>query len=356
MKWVEPQYSKEQVKKAGIYLLNCDVESKEFQESIPIFHNWRSAHAFPMQIMLDLLRKNTIRIDKGSFVVQRLKRVRSIFNKLMREENMSLSRMQGIAGCRAVVSDVRRANKVRICLKNSRTKNILHKEKDYIKHPKESGYRGIHLIYKYNGRKEAYNGMFVELQIRSKVQHSWATAVEVVGAFTRQALKASTGDSRWLDFFKYTSVEFTRLEKCEIDPAYKNVDTFNKMDELINTLDVSDRLGAFKVATKALTSAKEKGDGYFVLLLDTEEKVVNYSRFSKKQLTEATNFYDQNEEAYRGDPSKDVVLVSAASVRYLKKAYPNYFADTDDFEKYIMHVFRANKSSNLTSANNAPAS
>jgi len=57
MKWVEPKYSKEKVRKAGICLLKDDIKSNEFQEAIPVFYNWRSSHAFPMQIMLNLLRK-----------------------------------------------------------------------------------------------------------------------------------------------------------------------------------------------------------------------------------------------------------------------------------------------------------
>ncbi len=39
------------------------------------------------------------------------------------------------------------------------------------------------------------------MQIRTAVQHSWATAVEVVGAFTAQSLKSSQGNEKWLDFF-----------------------------------------------------------------------------------------------------------------------------------------------------------
>lgn len=344
MKWIEPLYSKEQVKQAGISLLNAEVKSARFKESVPIFHNWRSSHAFPMQIMLDLLRKNSIKIDKNSFVVQRLKRVPSIFQKLAREKNMSLNRMQDIAGCRAVVSDVGKVRKVIESLKRSRTKNVLHKEYNYIDAPKPSGYRGIHLIYKYCGSKEQYNGMQVELQIRSKVQHSWATAIEVVGAFTKQALKASTGDPRWLELFQLISAEFSKLEDCLVDPAYQNVETFKKMDVLLKELEVAERLGAFKVATKTITGSTQKGAGYFVLILDLSEKVIRHIRFAKDDLDGATNCYNKFELEYESDSSKDVVLVSAASVRDLKKAYPNYFADTIEFEKNIVKVYVANKS------------
>jgi hypothetical protein len=37
------------------------------------------------------------------------------------------------------------------------------------------------------------------------------------------------------------------------------------------------------------------------------------------------------ESEFKSDPNKDVVLVSIDSISALKKAYPNYFADTVDF-------------------------
>ncbi len=344
MKWIETKFSKERVKKAGVSLLKSELGSDEFREASVIFHNWRSAHAFPMQIMLDLLRKNTIRIDRKALVVQRLKRVPSIFHKLSREGNMSLSRMEDIAGCRAVVENVGYVSRVYNSLKKSRTKNKLARERNYIENPKPSGYRGVHLVFKYNGSKDKYKGMSVELQIRSKIQHSWATAVEVVGTFTKQALKASSGESIWLEFFQYISVEFAKLENSVIDSRYENVDTFSEMDTRFRKLDLSERLKAFKVAATALSGKSEKGAGYFVVLLDIENKKVHFTRFGKQQLSQATSFYDEQEERCREDSQKDVVLVSAESVRDLKRAYPNYFADTDDFEKNIGAVYKANKS------------
>ncbi len=343
MKWIKPEFSNNKVKKAGDYLVKANVDNAKFRDSIPIFHNWRSAHAFPMQIMLDLLRKNAIRIDKNAIAVQRLKRVPSIYEKLIREKGMSLSRMEDIAGCRVVVDRIQHVNKVYLLLKKSRTKNILHRERDYISTPKESGYRGIHLIFKYNGGKEEYHGMAVELQIRSKIQHSWATAVEVVSAYTRQALKASAGDSRWLDVFKFISVEFSKLEGCPIDNRYSKVDTFQEMNNLIEDLHMLERLSAFKVATKALTQDEETGAGYFIVLLDLDKRLVSYLRFGKSQLDEATTFYDKQENQHKDNSSIDVVMVSAASVKDLKRAYPNYFADTTAFEKHLSKVYEANE-------------
>src|SRR5699024_10065236 len=145
------------------------------------------------------------KIDANSIVVQRLKRTPSIVGKLKRIQGMKLHRMQDISGCRSVVENVNKVRALRNSIVNSRTRHKLHREDDYISTPKPSGYRGVHLVYKYNGQKPAYQDYFVEIQLRSRVQHAWATAVEVVEHFTKQALKASQGNRDWLDFFQYAS-------------------------------------------------------------------------------------------------------------------------------------------------------
>jgi hypothetical protein len=295
-----------------------------------------------MQIMLDFLRKNALRIDKQALVVQRLKRAFSIYDKLWREKGMSLDRMEDIAGCRAVLNKVEDVGRLHSVLKISSTKNILHRERDYISNPKESGYRGIHLVYRYNGRKKAYCGLYVEIQLRSKIQHSWATAVEVVGAFTKQALKASSGDQIWLDFFKYASVEFSKLENCPINPIYKDINTFEKLQECDSILTISKRLRAFNVAVKTITERRSENTRYYLLFLDLDKRLINVRGFDKNQLEEATRIYNEDERKFAEDPSKDIVLVYAESLHDLKKAYPNYFLDTDNFSKYIELVYKAN--------------
>lgn len=339
MRWVEPAYSKEKVKKAGQFIVKAPLESKEFLIAIPIFRNWRAAHAFPTQILLDLLRKNAIRVDQNVLVVQRLKRGRSIAAKLIREKNMSLSRMEDIGGCRAVVDNIDLVYALYRKLKRSKTKHELFRERDYIANPKTSGYRSIHLIYKYNGKKAKFKGLPVELQLRSKIQHSWATAVEVVGTFTKQALKASTGELDWLEFFKYASSEFSIIEGCDVDKSFVDIDTLKELKKYAKRLDVNAKLSAFNVATRHLTKDDTNKEGYYILQLDLNNSRISIMKFDKTQLETATNYYDIMEQENAGDFSKDIVLVSAQSLRDLKKAYPNYFSDTAEFQRNLKKVY-----------------
>jgi hypothetical protein len=296
-----------------------------------------------MQSMLGYFRKKAFEVDKKSIIVQRLKRTPSILAKLRREGGMKLDRMEDIAGCRIVVANQAKVYAVRNKIVNGRTRNILRRERDYLRSPKYSGYRGLHLVYQYNGDKKQYSRHSVELQIRSKIQHSWATAVEVVGTFTGQALKASQGSDSWLDFFKLASIAFEEIEEHKLsDNAY----TENRVAliQAIEDLGVLPRLRAFAVSTHHLGQKTQNKSDYFLLTLDIKESIMNVQRFPKEQLKLATEQYASLEKDFRDNTDKDVVLVSASSVHGLKKAYPNYFADTSDFAKYIEKVMEASNS------------
>src|SRR5690348_9890038 len=105
---------------------------------------------------------------------------------------MKLSQMQDIGGCRAVVASLSDVSRLVKHYKASDMKHKLLNEDDYITAPRKSGYRSYHLIYRYfSDKKSSHNGLRIEVQIRSQLQHAWATAVETVGTFIRQALKSS---------------------------------------------------------------------------------------------------------------------------------------------------------------------
>lgn len=343
MSWIELKHSKKSVRRSGDHLINDDLafDLEKYVEAIVIIDNWRSSHAYPLQSMLGYYRKKAFEIDSTAVVARRLKRTPSILSKLRREDGMKLDRMEDIGGCRIVVSNKTKVYEVRDAIVSGRTRNILRRERDYIKQPKPSGYRGIHLIYRYNGSKTQYSAHTVELQIRSKVQHSWATAVEVVGTFTGQSLKASKGHDAWLNFFKLASIAFADLEGRALS---KNARTKERHDliKYIDRLDILPRLRAFAVSTRHIGEPKNKGIEYFLLLLEIDKSNIKVFRYASGKIDKATKQYAELENKFKDNPKKDVVLVSAESVRELKKAYPNYFADTSGFSRNIEKILEVN--------------
>lgn len=147
--------------------------------------------------------RSRARVVYGSpLVAQRIKRLRSIESKLRRWEKMQLARMHDIGGCRAVMRTVDQVHRVVEIYDQSRMKSPNRgaqfvRKYDYIAHPKPDGYRGIHLVYRYRSSsrgKKIYNGLRIEIQLRTQLQHAWATAVEAVSMFTGQALKSNVGE------------------------------------------------------------------------------------------------------------------------------------------------------------------
>lgn len=339
-KWEEPKYSKKRVDKAGDEI----VKALHCQEDMDVFHNWRSAHTYPMQIMNYFLRDNSRYVDKNSIVVRRLKRAPSIIYKLRREPHMDLSRMEDIGGCRAILSTLNKVRELQDRLKNSSSSNILHRERDYITNPKASGYRGVHLIYGYNGEKDKFVNMKVELQIRTKIQHSWATAVEVIDTFTGRSLKSGEGEEKWLRFFKLISIEFEKLESDSIRYDF-NKDNFYEISNLVEELKIFDRLRMFTMSIHAITRRLKpsKKGVYFLIDLNIASMSGTYSIYSNNKFNEATNHYNKLDESCQTSNNRSIVLVSAKSLSELKKGYPNYFADTRNFEENVKKVFEIYK-------------
>lgn len=106
--WEVPKYSKKQIDKAGRTIaeifINPDenIPSSEINQAIDILNNWRSSHAYPLEIITNNLRRN----NPTAIVVQRLKRLDSILWKIKRFPSMSLYRMQDLGGCRVIVDSI----------------------------------------------------------------------------------------------------------------------------------------------------------------------------------------------------------------------------------------------------------
>lgn len=335
MTWAISKYSKGEVSRAGKVLIDPNATYEERTRALDIMSSWRAAHAYPMRALLMMLRQKAALIDPNAVVVQRHKRSPSIISKLSRFPQMELSRMQDIGGCRAIVSTVRDVERLNELIQSSRTRNTLHREYDYITQPKDTGYRGIHLTYKYGGEKDEYRDYFVELQLRSKIQHAWATSVEIVDTFTDQALKSSRGTADWLRFFRVAGAEFAKLERRPVGADVEGVDTRKEMRDLARRLSVVARLNAFAVSANHIIQRGESKTDYFLLELTDDGSKIQITQYKTSEFAQATDAYLQKEKQANANTTHDVVLVAASSMHALHNAYPNYFADSREFLKYM---------------------
>lgn len=346
MPFVAPAYSRSEVNRAGDILGGRDPKAtlRELRHADEVLTNWRASHAYPINTFQATLRSKLSAIDGGALVAQRLKRKPSIVAKLQRFQSMELSRMQDIGGLRAVVSSVARAQQLETLYRNARFKHrLVAPIRNYIDNPKSDGYRSIHLIYKYESPSAPqYNGLSVELQIRTKLQHAWATAVETMGTYLGQALKSGQGELAWREFFTQAGAALAAIEKTPPVPGFErmgSVEVFQKVAETEGKLRVLERLRGFAVATDKITTEGGKGD-YHLVILNSSNRTVSIKPFAKTDLERANWEYSVVERRAADGDRVEAVLVSAGPVEALRKAYPNYFLDTQEFVRHIEKVMR----------------
>ena len=173
--------------------------------------------------------------------------------------------MDDVAGCRLIFTDIEALNEFRCSMHKARFSHVLKNDPekyDYIKNPKGTGYRGIHDVYEYDVNSKsgrALRGLLVEIQYRTLIQHSWATAVEVIGLITKSQPKFERGDSRYTEAMSYTSEILARAhENCRgPHPDLADAELIKKFSALDKELRHLRMLKGVKVADEVLS----KGGG-----------------------------------------------------------------------------------------------
>ncbi|MBT4727229.1 MAG: RelA/SpoT domain-containing protein [Bacteroidetes bacterium] len=332
-------YSRSKVNKAGRILADYDSDNpnitvRQLIANYYIMANWREIHYYPINTFQATLRKKLITIDKKAIVAQRLKRIPSIVGKLRNNKTMQLARMQDIGGIRAIVMSAAKVKTLEENYRKTQFTHKLHSSKNYILQPKNTGYRGIHLVYKYHSpRNPSCEGLFIELQFRSLLQHYWATAVETIGTYLEIPLKSSIGPKKWLEFFAIIGSAIAHIEGCPPVPEFSNLskmETFKRTIHESNNLDVPKIIAAFSMVSTQIKSGQTKGS-YHLIKLDLEEQAVYVKSYPKNQYSLANKEYADLERDIQGNPKRQIVLVSTKSINDLQSAYPNFYMDASGF-------------------------
>jgi hypothetical protein len=356
-------HSRARIDRAGRELVLATESPEAAESALRVVNDWRSFHAFPLNSITVVLKQKARRIQRDALVVQRLKRSRSILAKLIREPSMRLTQMQDIGGCRAVFDTIESVYLLKESYLDEKGQyEVVHID-DYIRSPKPSGYRSLHLILRYKSKKyPAYNNLLLEVQARTLTQHAWATAVETVGVVIGQALKSSEGEENWLSYFQNASLALEYMER----PIFATIilqslgSIARKLTALDKKLKVSKKLNSYRAALKATENTKLRKDGYFLLVLLPAQPELQIFYFSKRNAEAAYREYERFERMlplrshgpqlllfpdlvdYSG---AQAVLVGAESFKSLRESYPNYYLDTEHFlhsiDKFIKKYRRS---------------
>lgn len=331
--------TKAKINQAGQRLINKESKVSQKEANL-ILQQFRFIHQHPMSLFRHMIERKLKKHQINASPVQRLKRIPSIIKKLKIQKKMNLSRMQDIGGLRVVVDSVQEADLIRSEIKKVERhggfKFRFANEKNYIEDPPESGYRSIHMVYKYNKNIPTEKQCRVEIQIRTKLQHSWATAVEVLGTYLNQPLKQSLGDEEYLDIFKNISKLFISLENKAID--YTLV---KQVQEKIESVKLLDKLQNFSIASRHISSNGNIQGQYLLLKMDLEQKTAEIAQYGKRRFEQANEDYLQMELKHWDNATIEVVLLSIQDIKKLKQSYPNYFMDTTDFIQNLNRLFKS---------------
>lgn len=303
-------------------------------EEFHAVENWRAAHKHILNTFQAILRNRTkgARIE----VAQRLKRRPTIVDKLFRESKMQLARMDDVAGCRLIFRDTKSLEAFRKQLHQARFK---HKRKneddkyDYLKHPKESGYRGIHDIYEYDANSKkgrVFRGLLLELQYRTLPQHAWATAVELVSRITENQPKFGRGDERVKEFFRLASEIIARAHEgtTSVYPDLSNEELLRRFDVVDNEIHLIRLLEG----THTVYEGRPEG-GNTILQFKQDGQLAIHEATTDKVAVQ--KYFDLEKD----NPNDDIVLVNAETFDEIRSSYRNYFSDPREFLRFLREGF-----------------
>lgn len=316
-----------QVRKAGENIRANTTTQKDYDT----ISQWRSAH---IPFMTSMVASISYRLKNNKMrplvLARRLKRLQSIKLKLRRFENMRLDRMQDIAGVRIVFKDLAEVAYFELLLRRSLPKRFtLERVTNYIESPKDDGYRSIHQIFRHANAPR----IFLELQIRTQLQHFWATAVEVLGMKTNTKIKQGGGEKHFREFFGLCSALFCLRESTPLPALYKHLNKqqiCQQIRSLIDTYNIFKHLSALAISSRAITQDKNANSHFYLIKLNTMANTLEIVGYKKRDFEIAQKHYSDLEMQTRGG-TIDAVLISLDKIKQLKSAYPNYYLDCSAF-------------------------
>lgn len=178
----------------------------EMDQAFEMIDWWRGLHAKPLTSVSANLR-HYVKPHGHILVTQRLKRLPTVIDKLLREPKMKLSQMADIGGCRALLHDQAAVYNV---AKRLRKNWDITRTRDYAAEPKTSGYRAVHLIVRRKGR-------LIEVQLRTPTQDEWANQVEEDSRRVGRDFKGGKGQSEVRDYYVVIS-ELLALREHGAEP------------------------------------------------------------------------------------------------------------------------------------------
>ncbi|WP_165253733.1 hypothetical protein [Adlercreutzia sp. ZJ304] len=200
--------------------------------------------------------------------------------------------------------------------------------KDYMLNPKSSGYRGIHLICRHDAKSFGYENLNVEVQVRSFLQHDWATAVEIYDMISNANLKFGSGSNEQKRYFQLVS---TIMNDAVIN-RNESIDELRQLDKKLNILaSLREVMNSMYVVYNSKSDINRSDS--CLITVDVGVQQINLEIFPSDQEDDAAARYTELESS--AQDGLVYLLARAGSLEDLRRAYPNYYSDISVFVRWL---------------------
>lgn len=346
MAYPVPPESRAAVKRAGRAISEGVATDADFD----LVDQWRASHGYVINTFQIWIKRHVAKNGYNVEFAQRLKRRNTVVDKLCRRNAegalliSDVSAMHDFAGCRLIFDNLADLRAFREYMHSSAVmKNVTHalryppEKYDYIEHPKATGYRGIHDVYRHLPRgsereegKKPWDNLLVEIQYRTRAQHAWATAVEISDLVDGERTKFDMDATKRGRFFAIASELIARnhehIEKAFIGTSV--IDLQKELQALENELGILQRLSALKTFKdedrlqqhNVLNIVRDEDGDLSLVVLPFKKAADAIAKATELELSES---------------SVNAVYVRADNPKQLRSAYRNYFNDPIDFVEII---------------------
>lgn len=293
------------------------------QQDLELLQEFRKSYSDALPFVFESLRKSAIKVDGRAIVTFRIKRIDTIINKLRRFEgkegcgDMRLSRMWDIAGCRCIISTPNEQSIFKLVNNVVKSKEIIERRtaNDYVTSPKPDGYRSYHMYVMREGTDKP-----IEIQIRNKEMHNWATLVEIFDILYGLGIKEGNKTNRQQEFLYL----FSKKDQLSAEDSRKLIEI---EDELHVFEDMCQMFSKNYYQVRKQWAVRKKGENFLVL-----EAGKGFST-----TIDAFSSFEEAEECYYNKylqrRNTNLVMVYSKSSEFsdISFAYSNYILSVHSF-------------------------
>lgn len=283
-------------------------------EDIKQLHELRMVYREFLSTTYRILSEEADLIDSKAICTYRIKRVESIISKLRRYPDTSLVTMEDLAGCRCIFSS--RQSIPRLVDFIKKRFNVT-RERDYITNTPNTGYKSYHITI----QDTANPRLKLEIQIRSRMHHNWATLVEITDQVLGTKIKENHDNPDLMEFHKIFSKNESEITIKDKKSLLKIANKYNYIAQ-IGQLFITNNQRMRSIYNEINSTT----DTFFLVETDNRE-LTAFDHFNDFQEAEEAYITRYAELSKKSNSTANLLLFHTLLPDFdaISMAYSNYF-------------------------------